>query len=293
MRFRAPRRQRLRSVDVEQDLTQVLIDGDRRVRGGVHAARDPGVDLPQRDLVRDRDRRLQAGTAGLLDVVGRCLGRELGAEHGFAREVAVARMLQDGAGDDLAEPLALQREALDEPVERRGQHVEVGRVRVRPVGARERDPVAADDGDAACLHLVLSPGSMVRIKSSAVRSAGIASLRSHHRPNASAAPRIATESGSTARLSVRFLQRGGDERRQPRAVLADPRRDLPATGQRLVVEHAPRVAVGVQEREERVDAGAQRLGRVGSGLHRETTAVNSASPAGFMHARYSCSLLPK
>ena len=122
---------------------------DRRVGRGVHAARDPRVDLPQRDLVGDRDHGLQPGPARLLDVVGRRLGREPGAEHGLAREIAVARVLQHRAGDDLAQPLALEREALDEPVERRGQHVLVGRVRVGPVRARERDPVAADDGDAS------------------------------------------------------------------------------------------------------------------------------------------------
>ena len=78
---RARAGQRLRAVEVEQDVAQVLVDRDRRVRGGVHAARDPDVDLPQRDLVGDRDHGLQARPARLLEVVGGRLGRQLGAEH--------------------------------------------------------------------------------------------------------------------------------------------------------------------------------------------------------------------
>ena len=74
---------------------------------------------------------------------------ERGAEHALAREVEVARVLEHGAGDDLAEALALQPEARDEPVERRGEHVLVGRVRVGAVGAGEGDPVAADDDGVA------------------------------------------------------------------------------------------------------------------------------------------------
>ena len=126
-----------------------------------------------------------------------------------------------------------------------------------------------------------------------MRSAGIAPVRSHQRPSASAAPKIATDSGSTARLSRALLQRGGDERLHPRAVLGDALRDLAAAGQRLVVEHPPGLAVGVQEGEERVDAGAQRRGRVRRRLHGLTTLSRSASAAGSMQARNSCSLLPK
>ena len=90
-------------------LAQVLVEADRRVGGGVGAAGDAGVDLAEGDLVGDEDRRLQAGAAGLLDVVGGRLGREPGAEHALAGEVAVARVLEHGAAGDLAEPLALER----------------------------------------------------------------------------------------------------------------------------------------------------------------------------------------
>ena len=253
--LRAPR-QRLRPVDVEQDVAQVLVDRDRGVGGRVDPARDPDVDLAQRDLVGDRDHGLQARPARLLDVVGGRLGRELGAQDGLAGEVAVAGMLQDGARDDLAEPLALEREALDEPVERRGQHVLVGRVRVGPVGPREGNPVAADDGDASGVHRCLSPGSSVRINSSAVRSALM--------PVGGQPPAAQRLGGAEDRDCQRLdgaalrVDRGGHERLHPRAVGVHARGDLAARGERLVVQQAPGLAVGVQEREEGVDAGAQR-----------------------------------
>ena len=106
---------------------------------------------PRAILLATCDGGLDAGVAGLLDVVGRGLGREPGAEHRLAGQVEVAGVLEHRAGDDLAEPLALQAVAGDQAVDRGGQHVLVGRGRVDGVRARERDPVAADDGDATGL----------------------------------------------------------------------------------------------------------------------------------------------
>jgi hypothetical protein len=144
-----PPHRRALAVGVEQHFAQALVEPDRRVGGGVGAAGDAGVDLPEGDLVGDEDRRLEAGAAGLLHVVGRGLRGEAGAEHALAGEVAVARVLQHGAARDLTEALALQREALDQAVESGGEHVLVGGARVNGVRAREWDPVAADDGDPA------------------------------------------------------------------------------------------------------------------------------------------------
>src|SRR6185312_16096810 len=93
--------------------------------------------------------RLQPGAAGLLHVVGGGLRGEAGAEHALTGQVAVAGVLQHGAAGDLAEGLAVEVEAVDQPVEGGGEHVLVGRVRVDAVGAREWDPVAADDGNPA------------------------------------------------------------------------------------------------------------------------------------------------
>ena len=112
-------------LSVEQQFAQILVECQRRIGGGVHAAGDPGLDLAERDLVGDQHDRLQAGAARLLDVVGGRLGARRVAEHRLAGEVAVARVLEHRAGDDLAEQLALQVEALDQPVERGGQHVVV------------------------------------------------------------------------------------------------------------------------------------------------------------------------
>ncbi len=61
-------------------------------------------------------------------------------------------MLEHRAADHGAEPLALEVEPVDQPVERGGEHVLVGRVGVGAVGACEGNPVAAEDGDpAGCL----------------------------------------------------------------------------------------------------------------------------------------------
>jgi hypothetical protein len=131
---------------------QVLVDGDRGVAGRVHAAGDAPLDLAERDLPRHRERRLQAGVARLLDVVGGRRVIERAAEHALAREVEVATVLEYGAGDDLAGALAREPEASDEPVQRRGQHVLVGRVGVWPVGPGEGDPVAPEDRDLLWHH---------------------------------------------------------------------------------------------------------------------------------------------
>ena len=43
----------------------------RRVADGIHAAGDADLDLPERDLVADEDRRLEARAAGALHVEAR------------------------------------------------------------------------------------------------------------------------------------------------------------------------------------------------------------------------------
>ena len=109
----------------------------------------PDVVLAECDGVGDGDRRLQAGAAGLLQVVGRRVRGQRAAEHALAHQVEVAAVLEHGAADDRAEPLALEVEPVDQPAERGGEHVLVGRVGVGAVGAGEGDSVAAEDGHAA------------------------------------------------------------------------------------------------------------------------------------------------
>ncbi len=119
----------------------------RRIAHRVDAAGDAGVDLAQRDLVGDQDRGLETGAAGALDVESRRLRIELGGHQCFAHQVEVPRMLDDRAADHIAEPMALQAEALDHGMQRRGQQFLVALARVGAVGAREGNAAAADDGD--------------------------------------------------------------------------------------------------------------------------------------------------
>ena len=74
-------------------------------------------------------------------------------EHTFTREVVVTAVLEDGARNDLTEPLAREPEPRHETIERGRQHVLIGRVSVWPIGACERDPVAAQHAHPAHLHL--------------------------------------------------------------------------------------------------------------------------------------------
>ena len=138
-------------VDLHQLLAQLVADRDRSIGRGVGATGDPDLDGAERDLVGHDRRGLQTGAAGLLEVGGGRLGCELGAQHGLSGQVEVTGVLEDGAGHHLAHPLALDPEAGDEPVDRRGQHLLVGGVDVDTVGPGEREAVAAEHGDATGL----------------------------------------------------------------------------------------------------------------------------------------------
>src|SRR5207302_9324004 len=124
-----------------------IVQLDRSVARGVHSARDAQLDLAQRDLVGHVDGRLEPRPAGLLHLVGRRVRRQRASEDALASEVEVAASLEDPAGRDLAYALPLEPEAADEPVERRREHVLVGRPRILAVAPREGNPVSAQDGD--------------------------------------------------------------------------------------------------------------------------------------------------
>ena len=70
-------------------------------------------------------------------------------QHALADEVVVLRMLDDCAGDGVAQALALQLVAVDDAAERGREHFLVADAGVCAVSARERNPDAADDGDAS------------------------------------------------------------------------------------------------------------------------------------------------
>ena len=139
----------LRVVQLDQGLAQLIVNSQRCVGGGVHAAADAGLDAAQGDCVCNLHQGSQASTAGHLQVEGRGGGGQCGAEDGLAGQVEVAGVLQHGAGGDLAQLLALQAVACDQAIDGGGQHVLVRRVRVLLVGTGERDAVAAEDGDLA------------------------------------------------------------------------------------------------------------------------------------------------
>ena len=132
----------------EQHPAQVVAERDRRIGRGVDAAGRGHVVPPGGDAVGGGDGGLQAGAARLLDVEGRGVGRQRAAEHAFAHQVEIAAVLEHRAADHGAELLAGQIEAVDQPAQRGGEHVLVGGVGVRAVRARERDAVAAEDGDS-------------------------------------------------------------------------------------------------------------------------------------------------
>ena len=129
-----PGPQRLGAVELHQHAAQVVVEGDGASLVVSTPAAMPDSIWPSAILLATRT-----------PSPGRCrtpAGRRrrgssgpAGAQHGLAGEVAVAAVLEHGARDDLAEPLALQPEAGGEPVERGGEHVLVGRLRV---GALER-----------------------------------------------------------------------------------------------------------------------------------------------------------
>ena len=136
-------------VQLDQGLAQLIVNGQRCVGGGVYAAADAGLDATQGDSVCNLHQGSQAGAAGHLQVKSRGGGGQCGTDNGLAGQVEVAGVLQDGAGDDLAQFFALQTVASHQTIDGSGQHVLVRRIRVFLVGTGERDAVAAENGDLA------------------------------------------------------------------------------------------------------------------------------------------------
>ena len=96
------------------------------------------------DAVRGGDGRLQAGAAGLLQIERRGVRRQRAAEHTLTNEIEITAVLEHRTADDHAELLALQIESAHQTVERRSEHVLVGRIGVSAVRACEGDAIAAE-----------------------------------------------------------------------------------------------------------------------------------------------------
>ncbi|MNQ70730.1 hypothetical protein D3C85_853740 [compost metagenome] len=138
----------LLAVGGQQGLAEAVVQGDRRVRGGVHPARDPDLDLAQGDLVGDENGRLQPGAAGLLHVIGRGVVADGGVQQALAGQGDVARQLQHRPRRHLAQPQAVQVETVGQALQGGGQHLLIGGLGIGGVRPREGDAIAAEDSDA-------------------------------------------------------------------------------------------------------------------------------------------------
>ena len=137
----------LSPVALEQELLEGLGIHDRRIAHRVDAGGDGAVDLPERDLVAQRDRGLQARAASPLQVQPRGFGGEAGTEHGFAREVPLAGVLHDGAGRHLVDAQTAQAIAFHHTPQGGREHLLIPHLRIGAVAAGERDSHAADYGN--------------------------------------------------------------------------------------------------------------------------------------------------
>src|SRR2546426_4826361 len=74
------------------------------------------------------------------------------AERRFARQIPVARVLDDGPGGHLTQLFILKRKPVDQRLQRRGEHVLVAHLVVGAVRARERDPGSSENRDSHVDH---------------------------------------------------------------------------------------------------------------------------------------------
>ena len=136
-------------------MTERLAKGGRNIRRRIHATRNAHLDLSQRNLVANDDRRLQRCCARLLHVVSGRLRGQTARQGRLTTDVGVACMFQDRAGHNFAECLPLQAEAIDHAPERGGEHIDITGVGVVGVLPRERDAHAAEDRDPMdAFHLI-------------------------------------------------------------------------------------------------------------------------------------------
>ena len=136
----------LSAVALEQELLEGLGVDDGRIADRVDAGGDRTVDLSERDFVSQHDRGFEARAAGPLQVEPGGFRGETRAEHGFARQVPLARMLHDGARRHVVDPLAIQSISVDDAAQDLRQHLLVPYRRIRAVTAGEGNTDAADHG---------------------------------------------------------------------------------------------------------------------------------------------------
>ena len=148
----------LRAIEGEQELARLIVDANRGVGRGVRAAADARIDAAGRNGVADGDDRLQSRATRLLKVVRRRVRGSARCENGLANEIEITAVLEHRTADDHAELLALQIESAHQTVERRSEHVLVGRLCVRLVRACERNAISADDRNRTALTCRICSG---------------------------------------------------------------------------------------------------------------------------------------
>jgi hypothetical protein len=121
---------------------------DRRVARRIDARGDSRVDLAERDFVADRQSRFETGAAGALQVHAGRLRGQAAAEHRFAREVPLARVLHDGARRDVAQTSSLQPESFHDCAQRRGEHFLIADIGINAIAAGKWNARPTDDGNA-------------------------------------------------------------------------------------------------------------------------------------------------
>ena len=135
------------AAQVDHAVLELVAEDDGAVADGVGAAGDAGLEFAGRDLGAERQRGLQRGAAGDLDVGAGRVGRKARIEQRLAGEVEVAAVRDHRAGHDFADALALEVELVGEAAERGRQHREVALVGVAGMAAAEGDAGRADDRD--------------------------------------------------------------------------------------------------------------------------------------------------
>ena len=144
-----PLPERFGLLHLHEALGEALGEYDGRIGGRVRPHADAAFDLTDGDLGGDAHGCLETRATGLDQGGAGCGPGQLGADDGLARDVPVLGVSDDGAADHLVDVHAGELVAIDQPVERGGQHLQIGEVRIERVGAAERDAHSPYDGDTA------------------------------------------------------------------------------------------------------------------------------------------------
>ena len=138
----------LAAIASQQQLLKALRVDHGRVAHGVDTRGNGALDLAQRYLVAEQNRRFETGAAGPLQIeAGRFRGQP-GPQHRLARQVPLTRVLHDRACRDVVQTLALQPETLHHCAQGGGQHFLIAHLSVGAVAPYERNARTTDNCNA-------------------------------------------------------------------------------------------------------------------------------------------------